>query len=165
MARFNVAVFVKSLSPRPMNVTGYRDEILNTLRSEGNEIKGLWQKSTKTWSPKPLFKVVPRVSGNDAEVTVSTLDKRVFFVDQGTKRRWAVMSDPFSPKSRQRRLFSYKGKGKPVIIGKRAMQARGIQPRPGIKARLFSVEIRVVRRPKFFNNMRRAMGRAANKSF
>jgi hypothetical protein len=165
MARFNVAIFVKSLRPRPFRVAGYRNEILRTLRKEGNEIKLLWNKATNTWTPKPLFKVDTRVAGVHAEVTVSTLDKRVFYIDQGTKKRWAVMSNPYSPKSRVRRLQSYRGSGQPIIAGRRAMQARGIPAQKGIAPRLFSVEIRKLRRTKFFSNMRSAMDRAADKSF
>lgn len=159
------SVFIKSLRPRPMNVSGYRDEILSQLRKEGTQMRNLFDRATRTWKPSVRFRTDVRVSGNDAEVKVSTKDIRFISVDKGTKVRWAVMSSDFSPKSQVRSLTASSGKGGSVIRGRGAMQKRNISPRPGIKARNFSVEVRKVRRPIFFFNMRRAMKRAAKGTF
>lgn len=148
-----------------MNVSGYRDIILDQLNKEGKQMKQLFAKTTRTWKPPARFRIDKRVAGNDAEVRVSTKDVRFINLDKGTKKRWAVMSNPYTAKSRVRVIGSRPGRGKAVIKGKQAMTQRNIKPRPGIKAREFSVEIRKRRRPIFFYNMRRAMKRAAKGTF
>lgn len=148
-----------------MNVKGYREEIIGQLKKEGAQMRKLFEKTTRTWSPPIRFRITPRVRGDRAIVKVSTKDIRFISVDKGTRVRWAVMSSDFSPKSKIRTLRSFKGRGGTVIRGKAAMQKRNIAPRPGIKPRNFSVEIRKIRRPIFFFNMRRAMKRAAKGTF
>lgn len=159
------SILIKSLKPRSMNIKGYRNTILDQLRQEGRQIRILFDKTTRTWDRKVRFRTDVRVSGNVAEVKVSTKDTRFIAIDKGTKIRWAVMSSDFKAKSQVRVIGSRRGSGKPVIRGRRAMMARNIRPRPGIKARNFSIEIRKRRRPIFFNNMRRAMKRAAKNTF
>ncbi len=159
------SIFVKSLRPRPMNVKGYRDEILSQLRKEGTQLRKLFDKTTKTWQPAVRFRTDVRVAGDRASVIVSTKDIRFISVDKGTHTRWAVMSANFSPKSQVRSLSASQGKGGAVIRGRSAMRKRNIAPRPGIRPRNFSIEIRKIRRPIFFFNMRRAMKRAAKGTF
>lgn len=160
-----ISILIKSLRPRPMNVKGYRDIILKQLKNEGKQMRLLYEKVDNSWSKPVRFRTDLRVAGNDAEVRISTKDIRFISLDLGTKTRWAVMSNPFKPKTQVRKLRSFRGQGKPIIRGKQAMQARGISPRPGIKARGWSIEVRKLRRPIFFRNMRRAMKRAARGTF
>lgn len=165
MARSRPSVLIKSLRPRPMRVAGYRDTILSALWSEGAEMRALLTQATRTWQPPVRFRTDRRVSGDRAEVQVTTKDIRFISVDQGTKTRWAVMSPDFKAKSQIRSLTASAGAGSTVIRGRRAMQQRNIAPRPGIKARNFSVEVRKIRRPKFHANMRKAIKRAAKGTF
>ena len=160
------SVLIKSLRPRPMRVKGYRDIILDQLWKEGAQIRKLLTQATRTWQPAVRFRTDRRVAGLRAEVRVSTKDIRFISVDRGTKKRWAIMSHDFKPKSQVRSLRASSGAGGTVIRGSKAMIARGIAPiRPGIKARNFSVEVRKIRRPVFHYNMRRAMKRAAKGTF
>ena len=159
------SIFVKSLRPRPMNVKGYRREILSQLRKEGTQLRKLFAQATRTWSPAVRFRTDVSVRGIRASVKVSTKDIRFISVDKGTRTRWAVMSSDFSPKSQVRSLSARRGRGGAVIRGKVAMSKRNIAPRPGIKPRMFSVEVRKIRRPIFFFQMRRAMKRAAKGTF
>lgn len=148
-----------------MNVKGYRDEILGQLKKEGTQMRKLFDRATRTWTPAVRFRTDTRVFGDRATVKVSTRDIRFISVDKGTRTRWAVMSSDFQAKSQIRSLTARRGKGGTVIRGKAAMQKRNIAPRPGIKPRNFSVEVRKIRRPIFFFNMRRAMKRAAKGTF
>lgn len=156
---------LRSIKPKPLKVDKYSKEILDQLREEGREIKRLYQNSSSTWNPKPKFQTDFKARGLDASVRISTRDVRYVNLDRGTKKRWAVMSSPFSPKSRVRSLSASSGTGKAVIRGRRAMQSRGIAPRPGIKPRKFSAEIVKRRQPIFFRDMRAAMKRAAKGTF
>lgn len=158
----NISILIKSLKPRPMNVRGYRNIILKALKNEGKQMRILYEKVDNSWSKPVRFRTDLRVSGNDAEVRISTKDKRFIWLDLGTSKRWAVMSNPFTPKTRVRKLRSYRGTGRVVLRGK----SRMVRPiTPGIKARGWSIEVRKIRRPVFFRNMRRAMKRAAKGTF
>ncbi len=148
-----------------MNILGYRETILDQLRKEGKQLRNLFDKTTRTWSKPVRFRTDVRVAGIRATVRISTKDIRFISVDKGTKIRWAVMSNPFTPKTRVRVIGSRPGRGKAVIRGRQAMNQRNIKARPGIKPRNFSVEIRKRRRPVFFRQMRRAMKRAAKGTF
>lgn len=157
-------ILFKSLPPKQLQVTRYSKEILDQLRAEGKEIKTLYQNSSSTWKPKPKFRTDFRAKGLDASIKISTRDVRYVNLDRGVKNRWAVMSADYRPKSKVRSLTASAGRGKVVIRGHQAMQARGIKPLK-IKAREFSKEIVKRRRPFFIKNMRSAMKRAARKSF
>lgn len=159
-------ILLRSIKPKSINLAKYTKEVFGQLRQEGKEIEKLYKNSSSTWNPKPKFTTVfTRLGRVEAKIVVSTKDVRYVNLDRGTKKRWAVMSSPFSPKSRVRSLSASSGTGKAVIRGRRAMQARGIAPRPGIKPRKFSAEIVKRRRPIFFRNMRAAMKRAAKGTF
>lgn len=163
MARIKIA----SIKPRLMNLARYQAAVEVGLREEGKEIAKFLRKPTRTWrKPKPSFKTTfSRRSAFDASVRVVTSDKRYVNLDRGTKKRWAVMSTGFSPKTTSNSLSSRRGSGKAVIRGRRAMQARGIRPMPGIRPRKFTTEVRKQRIAPFIKRMERSFGWAADGTF
>lgn len=160
-----ITVEVKPIKPGPFHKGPYRDELNKALREEGAKIKTQLILPTKKWSKKPSFRKKVRLVMREASVKVTTEDKRYRYLDKGTKKRWAVMSSDFKPKTTPRTLGSRRGQGKAVIRGKQAMQARGIKPRPGIQPREFTDEAAKRRKPWFEKRIDKAIARAAKQSF
>ena len=160
-----VSITYKAIIPKEIDVKRYASIIQSQLRKEGSKIETLYKGIHNTWSKPVKYDNKLTFTSREIKVRVSTRDVRLVNLDLGTKKRWAVMSNPFTPKTRIRKLRSFRGKGKPVIRGKLAMQPRGIKPMPGIKPREFSKEIVKIRRPKFQRDMTRAMKQAARGTF
>lgn len=158
-----VSIRYKAIIPKEMNIAKYATIIQQQLRKEGREIEKLYVGIHNTWSKPVKYDNKLTFTSREMKVRVSTKDVRLVNLDLGTKRRWAVMSNPFTPKTKVRRLRSSRGRGKVVVKGARAM--RRIGHMPGIKPREFSKEIRDRREPKFQRNMTRAMKRAAKGTF
>lgn len=157
----------KIIKPKKLNQDAIRLEILNALRKEGREIKTEYEKTTATWKRKPEFEILVGLTRppGSASVLVGTDNEIYNYLDQGTRIRWALMSQDWRSKTTPRRIGSGPGAGRVIIAGRRAMQRRGIGPRPGIKAREFSETIRKRRKKKFTQGMIGAMRRGANKAF
>jgi len=142
--------------------------ITNILRAavlaEGAEHRMLLEKTVRTWEgEKPEF--VSEVKVGPKQVTLRTGPegddagaKKWMYLEKGTSIRWAVMSKGFKAKTRRAFLKSYRGKGGAVIVGKRAMMARNIRPRPGIPARNWLAEVDRQRSRKFKGLMQRVFG-------
>lgn len=150
----------KPLRAPTFDLNGIRSRLRTALRNEGTEMKVLMQKTTKTWKHKPTFAKDEIHTTEQIGVTVGpdlkTLPGRVWmFLDGGTKIRWAVMSGDWKSKTRPNFLGSGRGRGRAVIWGRRAMQKRGIAPRPGIRARHWSEAIHKLRAAKFEAQLRR----------
>jgi hypothetical protein len=158
---------VKPIYARKMNIRAYEREILNALKEEGQDDQALFNKVTATWQgDKPTFGSKIGYRGTDAYVRTEPGGsrmgvKKITWLDKGTSTRWAVMGGGWKSKTRPGVLTSYRGRGKPIIIGRRAMQRRKIRPRPGIKARGYSETIQKRRAPKFRTRMKQASKRAA----
>lgn len=153
---------VKSIKVKKMNIKVFRDIIEKALEDEGRDVQKEYRKTVATWKgDKPDFEVVTDITRGDASVLVGPTGsnealRKFKFLDEGTSIRWALMSQDWKSKTRPRRLKGGRGSGKPVIVGRRAMQARGIAPRPGIEAREWTPTIQKRRRPKFTRRMVRA---------
>ncbi len=134
------------------------------LKDEAKVLKREFDKTTKTFKHRVTFATKNTSTRNRLSQLVFASDKPYFFVVRGTRVRWALMSQDFSAKTRARVIGSRGGKGGVVILGKRAMQARGIAPRPGIKAREFDDVIIKLRQPKFLRSVNNAFAVAAKKT-
>lgn len=123
-------------------------------------IDGLYAKTYRTWSNKPSFKITDTSNApKKVEVRTGTNQDQMLWLDEGTRIRWAVMSPDWVSKTKPRTLGSQSGSGRVIIAGRRAMTARGIAPRPGIKARQFTKEIVVRRSRPYSKAMTRALRR------
>lgn len=166
-----VVVAMKAIKPKRLKVDAIRLEILNALRKEGTVHRKELQKTTATWKgEKPKFESLFGLTGEDATVVTGptgsdkAVDKWVWLND-GTKIRWALMSSDWRSKTRPRRFKSGRGAGRVVVAGKRYMQAHNIRPRPGIKAREWTVLLTKRRKRPFTRRMIKAMQHAAKKAF
>jgi len=164
-----VAISFKAIKPQRLKVDGIRLELLNELRKEGKDHRKSLDKTTSSWSgEKPKMESVISLTGKDATVisgpTGSGSDKWLY-LDEGTKIRWALMSGDWKSKTKSGTFKSGRGAGRAVIVGKRAMQRRGIRPRPGIKARGWSAMLTKQRKKPFQRRIIKSMQRGASKMF
>lgn len=147
-----------------------RLELLNELRKEGRLHVRELKKTTATWKGiKPNFESLVGLTRNgDLSVLTGPTGPmfgvlKWFWLDQGTKIRWALMSKDWRSKTRRRELASHPGQGKAVLRGRRAMLAAGIGPQPGIEAREWTNMLTEQRKRPFIRNTRQAIKRGARK--
>lgn len=155
---------------RPKNMDRVRFEVLNevvaVIAEETLIAKHMFERTVHTWRRKPgfTFEIKAR-SGLSRRERVRIWSKVMtehdiyFFITHGTRIRWALMSADFKAKTNVRFIGSDTGQGRAVLVGKRAMQAAGIPPRPGIKAREFDLEIQERRQRVFPRKMAMAVAR------
>ena len=146
-------------------------EIGKALKVEAAIVRRAFERTTRTWTKRPKFRVWSRQAGYAGlggkyipKLSVSSQDEIYYYVSKGTAIRWAVMSQDFRPKTRPRVIGSRTGRGGAVIVGRKAMTARNIQPRPGIKAREFDEEIKKRRTPWFQKRIEKAVAAGAKRA-
>lgn len=145
---------------------GIKRRLERALRKEAKADKRWLQKTTRTWKgKKPRFKAEIEVTRNSMVMDIVPFgnEKAVnkwIWLNAGTKIRWAVMSGNFKSKTQagMKRPTSRRGRGGPVIVGKKAMRKRNIAARPGIKARKWTQLVRKIREPIFLRQMRKEFG-------
>ena len=160
MARIRIAPII----PKKMNIALYRVAVTGALQKEGQAILKSYKRISDRFETPVSYDTKMKTKFN-MSITVSTSDRRMVFLDLGTSTRWAVMSSGFSPKTTPRRISSRRGAGPAGRRGRAAVQARGIAPRPGIKAREFSITIAKQRKKSFATNVQRAINKAAKNTF
>ena len=158
-------IIFKPILPKGMKISVYKDAIDRALREEGEIIKGLYTGVSRSFSSPVRYETKGPRGVRNRSLTVSTRDVRMVMLDRGTSHRWAVMSKDFRPKTRVRSLSSRRGTGRTIIRGSRAMKARGIAPRPGIKARFFSDEIAKREKSPFADRVQDEINAAAKRTF
>lgn len=137
------------------DLKGVTKSLRDALETEGKEHRKLLRKTTEKWSgTKPQFRTKTVVG--PTQLTVESAPwgqgegaKKWWWLELGTKTRWALMSSDWRSKTQHRKLSSGSGAGQVIIAGRKAMQQRGIAARPGIKARDWRWEIHVQRSRKF----------------
>lgn len=123
-----------------------------------DQMGGDFEASVQTFRNRPTpITTPPMIEGGGLITTVGILDQRYFYVSRGTRIRWAVMSKDWQSKTAPNRLRAIRGSGQAIIIGKRAMLARGIPPRKGIEAREFDKQIAEKHRKSFAKTMSKAI--------
>jgi hypothetical protein len=126
----------------------------------GQKAKRLYEKTTATWRHQPTFMVTDgEVTGPGQSFEFVTMVqpegayKDIFtWIDAGTRRRFAVMTPDFRPKTTRRVLSSRPGRG--------GFSHMSLGPRPGIRAREFSKEIADRMFVPYTRSMRAAVNRA-----
>lgn len=160
------------IKPESMNVKAIIDEIIIELKKEGNIDKSVLKETVSTWKEKPIMKsqVEPNFTSDAMRVLTGptgsekAINKWVW-LDGGTRIRWALMSSNWKSKTRVKNFRSRTGAGNVVIAGRRAMQRRGIAPRPGIKAREWASTLTKQRTKPFQNSIGKAVQRGTKKLF
>lgn len=137
------AISSRNLANEPAKIVKQtRDRAKKGLRKWAAIFREEYNHTTASWKQRPIFTVRYKSTPEGEEATISTGSDVYRFLHDGTKVRWAVMSNPFSPKTHHRILSSSPGSGGPILRGRKAMAAHGIQtPMPGIKAREWTQEI------------------------
>ena len=160
------------IKPSKMNIKNYKDLIVAIgLKNEAKIDRQELDKTTSTWkSDRPTMKSQIVINKRGATITTGPTGnkkgvERWKFLSDGTKIRWAVMSPNWKSKTTPNRMNSKTGKGRVIIMGKRAMQKRNIKPRPGIKARRWPMVLGKKRRRPFTANMKKIMRLAAKGTF
>ena len=135
-----------------------RDRAKKGLKAWAKIFKQEYEKTTATWKVKPVFTIKYESTPEGEFATISTDNNIYRFLHDGTKIRWAVMSNPFVPKTSHRLLGSGPGKGKAILKGAKAMGKAGIQaPMPGIEARRWTDEILRVHENRFQDSMNKVV--------
>jgi hypothetical protein len=125
------------------------------LREQGYVLKQ-YQRFVRTWHHYVYFSAKVMYSGADFEVTVTSDDMILYFIDKGTNVRYATMTPDFQPKTAYHQINSKGGAGGLAYINPHI-------PRPGIRARDITNHIADERAPKFQDNMYRAINRTVVK--
>jgi hypothetical protein len=116
------------------------------LKEEGKEIRKLYRQTTKTWTHVIAFNTEFKKTKRQMYTTVWTVNKPYWFVHEGIKTMYAVLSSDWQAKTEPGILKSGPGRGQVVKIDTS-------RPRPLYKAREFTEEIIKVRQPKFQKRM------------
>jgi hypothetical protein len=140
---------MRFIKPGTLEYKSISRELRNQLWKESIEIKRQYKLCVSTFHEKSKFVNEKVPSEKDAIVRVWTDDPRFLWLDKGTKIRWALMSGDWQSKTRPHWVGAGRGKGRAVLVGKRAFRKRGLAPRPGIEARHFTEDILKAREKPF----------------
>ncbi len=160
-------VQVKAIKAKAMNLKRVREELLKALEAEGRETQKLYEQTVSTWQgDKPTFESLVEVGSSDVTVLTGPNGsemalKKFKFLDEGTSKRWALMSSDWQSKTRPGVLKSGQGRGRVIVIGKRRMR----RPRPGIQARDWTEKIGKQRHKPFIQAMIKAKNRGLDKLY
>lgn len=160
-------VQVKAIKPKAMKLKEVRLELLNAMRAEGKETQKLYEQTVATWQgDKPFFESLISLMHNDATVLTGPNGsemalKKFKFLDEGTSKRYAIMSKDWRSKTRPGVLRSGRGAGRVVVVGRRRMK----RPRPGIRARGWTEKIGQQRRRPFTAAMIKAKNRGLDRLY
>lgn len=145
MSITSTPVQFKAIIPKKLQTQAMLNVLVNGCEKIGKQMVKDFEATTKTWQgDKPDFQAkvlveppnMPVFGKFPNKITVSVAPKddhsrgamKWFYLNYGTKVRYAVMSDPFAPKTKEGWLGSGAGKGKMLFISKK-------HPMPGIKPR------------------------------
>jgi len=135
-----------------------RDRAKKALKIWAKIFKVEYLKTHANWPRQPVWHIKYESTTEGESVTIYTNNNIYRFLHDGTKVRWAVMSNPFTPKTSYRLLGSGPGKGKAILKGAKAMGKAGIQaPMPGIEARRWTDEILRVHENRFQDSMNKVV--------
>ena len=160
-----VDIILKAIVPTGIFVSAIAEEVSEQYDKEAKVVLKMFKKIVRTWNSPPGFFVKGSTGsfGREIDLTIgpdtNTKDGAKFaYLDQGTSIRHAVMSNPFVPKSRVRKIGSWRGRGGAVFVSRQVRQ-------PGIEARKWTDEIRKRRTQPFQTNVKRAVARGAHRTF
>ena len=148
---------MKVIRPAKLNDAVFRIEANTAVERALQAIKAGYDKTEATWKEKAVFDKSVTDRPGAIVGRYATSNKIVRFLDEGTKVRYATLSADWISKTTPRFIGSGFGRGRVLFINKK-------QPRPGIKARHWTDEIRKIVTPLFKAEARAAYERAARKS-
>jgi hypothetical protein len=118
------------------------------LNAQKRALKEL-EEYVATWNNKPFFETKggTRYAGGDLQVGISTDDPVFWWLEEGTRVRYAHMTDPFEAKTKRGRISSQKGVGGYAYLNVK-------DPRPGIEPRQIGLTIERDLLPKFIADVK-----------
>ena len=120
------------------------------VQTEGETEQKEYEKTTRTWRRKPKHELEFSQTKAEIKAMNRTNDKIYFFLHDGTKVRYAVLSSDWQSKTTPRILNSGPGRGKVLFVSKK-------RPMPGIKAREWTDVIIRKRKQPYQKNMENIM--------
>jgi hypothetical protein len=133
-----------------MNSKDFEMEFLNGQLEAANIAKSMMDMTVSSWASKPKFHITVFVN----EVNIGTDDRIWNYLDNGTNVRYAIMSNPFTPKTHAHFIGSGSGQGQVVRRGRSVSP-----PRPGIAAREWMGDISKIMKPEYSRIMKNAVAR------
>lgn len=139
---------------------------LNALLRVRENVLLDYSATVATWKEHhPQFDVKIKYAGGTARIIGTTksedLDSNVWhWLDKGTTKRWAVMTNPFSPKTRRRVIGSVAGVGQMAFVISKKRRYKRPPWRPGITAREWT---QAIKRNNYYY-LRQQLNDAVNKS-
>lgn len=130
-------ISLKPIKPKNLNTKAFEAGVNKGLDRIAKLIQGDFNETQRTFKRK--FPV--KIDKGDYWRLIFVDSDIYGYVSRGTRIRWALMSRDWRSKTAPGRFSPGPGRGRVVIAGRGAMQARGIRPRPGIKARKFDEQI------------------------
>ena len=131
-------------------------EITKVLNEEKRELGRLYRLTYATWDNKPVMHEEVKIGSTEAYAEVSTADKKMLWLDDGTRTRHALMSSKKHPaglwksKTKPNRLKAGRGRGVLVRVSRQINK-------PGIKPRNWSIIIAKMREKAFQHNVESAV--------
>jgi hypothetical protein len=156
---------IKVIKAKKMNIPQVKRELEREAKNQAKIVEKKYKETTSTWQgEKPKFESIIDVGGSEIAILTGPTGSneavnKFVWLDEGTSIRWALMSSNWRSKTKPGKLRSGRGKGSVVIAGRRAMQRRNIRPRPGIKARNWTLTLQRQRRKPFTRAMIAATNR------
>lgn len=155
-------VLMKAIKPSRLKDDVFRLEALNQMRKTGRAIQRDYKRTTQTWEgAKPNFGLLISLAGDGPTILVEAQGGKGAdkwnWLDKGTAVRYATMSSNWRSKTTPNTLRSVRGRGVMLFVSKK-------HPRPGIKARNWTVIIVRMWTPRFKRDMEDALRRAVRKS-
>jgi hypothetical protein len=139
-----------AIIPAKFDIAGALALLADGVQTEGEEQQKEYEKTTRTWRNKPKHELEFSRTKKEIKATNITDNRIYFFLHEGTKVRYAILSPDWKSKTTPRSLSSRQGQGRVVFISKKF-------PQPGIEAREWTdVIIRKRKRP-FKRNMQNVM--------
>lgn len=156
-----MVILMKAIKPKRLQIDAVRLELLNEMRKAGTAVRKDYERTVRTWKgDKPEFAQAVSLADGGPHLLIVVQGagaKKWFWLDKGTKVRYATMSPDFQSKTIPRVLDSRSGKGGRLFVNKK-------RPRPGIEAREWTEMIAKKWRRPFKKRMEEAMVRGAKKT-
>lgn len=154
----------KAILPGKFDPDAFSREIIKEADKLNKEFMKDFQRTVDTWDHKPVFKENVLVSQDlivghvrTAKIFGRSPELIYYFISEGTKVRFAKMTQDFEPKTRVRVLDSFPGAG-----GLDSVDVRF--PMPGIQGRKFNEAIADKHRARMRFRMRVAIVRGVKAS-
>lgn len=147
--------------PHRIDFTKVEAQVKKAARKWSGEVKKDFDRTVRYWRNRPQMVVVDESTGPDIVFTTGPAPGREAeiyrYVNDGTSRRWAMLSSDWQSKTSPGSLTSRPGSGRVLFRGRSAFRRRGLGPRPGIQARMFTENIRRRREQAFTAAMQKAL--------